>query len=90
MRDGRPPERWCFICDIRSDGPPTAVVARRLLKHMLRTWGVKCRGFSEDRRIYELMEENKQLRKMVNGLAARVAAQSELLSKRSELSRASR
>jgi predicted component of type VI protein secretion system len=69
MHEGRPPERWCFILDIRSDGAvPPAVIARRLLKHLLRRWGIKCKGYSEDRRMFELMEDNKRLRKIIDQL----------------------
>lgn len=58
---GRPPERWIFICDIRADGTvPPAVVARRLLKHLLRRWGIKCRWYSEDRRLFELAAEKRK------------------------------
>jgi 5-methylcytosine-specific restriction endonuclease McrA len=32
VNDGRPPERWCFILDLRADGAlPPQVIARRLL-----------------------------------------------------------
>lgn len=63
MSDGRPAERFCFILDIRAEGAVSPVIiARRLLKHLLRRWGIKCRGYSEDRRLFELAEENKQLR----------------------------
>ncbi len=63
MNDGRPPERWCFICDIRADGGvPPHVIARRLLKCLLRRWGIKCKGLSIDRRMFDLTEENKRLK----------------------------
>jgi hypothetical protein len=68
MRDGRPPERWIFICDIRADGPPPAVVAKRLLKHMLRSWRIKCVGFSIDQRLYDLEQENERLRQIIEGM----------------------
>lgn len=84
MNDGRPPERWVVILDVRDDGVPPAVTMKRLLKHIWRAWGIRCRGFSEDRQKFELMEENERLKKIIDGLAARVAGQSELLTHQAE------
>lgn len=57
--------------DVRNTGRFVA----RLLKHLLRTWGVKCVALEESAEI-------RQLQKIVESLADRVAAQSELLAKR--------
>ncbi|HTU19246.1 MAG TPA: hypothetical protein VMG10_14395 [Gemmataceae bacterium] len=58
--------------DIRGDGPPPAVVARRLLKHLLRTWGIRCVGYTEDRRLIEQQQEIERLKKIISELAHRV------------------
>jgi hypothetical protein len=60
-------ERWIFACDIRMDGAvPAAQVAKRLLKHMWRSWGIRCRGFSIDQRMCALEEENRRLRQVID------------------------
>lgn len=68
----RPPERWHFILDISHDDAPPCVTARRVLKHLLRAWRIKCVGYSLDKHTLELQEENKQLRQIVMSLEERL------------------
>lgn len=68
MNDGRPPERWILALDVRDDGTPPAVTMKRLLKHIWRQWGIRCRGFSEDQEKYRLMIENERLHKIIDEL----------------------
>lgn len=82
----RPPERWILALDVRDDGAPPAATMKRLLKHIWRRWGIRCRGFSEDQQKFKLMKENERLRKIVAGMAERIAQQSELLSRAAEKS----
>lgn len=64
-------ERWVIALDVPATGtPPPAIIVRHILKRLWRTWGVKCTGFSEDRRLFELTQENKQLRETIVGLMA--------------------
>jgi len=64
-------ERWVLALDVRADGdvPATATV-RRVLKHLWRSWGLKCRGFSEDAELMRLRQENTELRQRIAQLAA--------------------
>lgn len=64
---------------LRHDIAPASVMMRRLLKHLLRRWRIKCKAFCEDKRLFEQQQEIDRLRKIVDDLAAPVAAQSELL-----------
>lgn len=80
----RPPERWLVTFDVPYHPAPPQVQMRRLIKHVGRYWGIKCKGFSEDQRIYELMCECERLQGIIAGLAERVAAQSELLARAAE------
>jgi hypothetical protein len=80
----RPPERWVLVIDVPNAGAPASATMKRLLKHIGRRWGLRCRGFSEDRQKFELIMQIERLKKIIDGLAARVAAQSELLARRSE------
>lgn len=77
-------ERWVLILDVRDEVAPVAVQMRRLIKHIGRRWGIRCRGFSEDKRLFELSEENKLLRQMIDGMAERIARQAELLARAAE------
>jgi hypothetical protein len=61
-----PPERWVLVLDMPHGAVPPAVTMRRLLKHLLRRWKIKCKGFSQDRRMYELEVENERLRKIID------------------------
>ena len=61
---------------------PATVVNRgrfmaRLLKHLRRTWSVRCVALDVD-------AEVRRLQRIIDGLAARVAAQSELLSAKAD------
>jgi len=64
-------ERWLLSLDVRADGdvPATATV-RRVLKHLWRAWGLRCRGFSEDAELMRLRAENTELRQRIAQLAA--------------------
>lgn len=78
-------ERWLLSLDVRcDDAVPPAIVVRRVLKWLLRSWGLKCTGLSVDEELMKLRAENAELRRLVTGLADRVAGQSELLSQRAE------
>ncbi|HTU20245.1 MAG TPA: hypothetical protein VMG10_19430 [Gemmataceae bacterium] len=61
-----------LILDVRDDGAPPAVTVRRLLKHLLRTWGIRCVGYAEDQRLIEQQQEIERLRKIIESLTDRV------------------
>ena len=68
----KPPERWHLILDIPYEIAPPAVTARRLLKHILRTWNIRCVGYSLDQHTLDLQEENKRLRQAVEALETKL------------------
>lgn len=70
-----PGERWLLTIELPPDGDGRFVA--RLLKYLWRTWGVRCQAVEES-------AELRRLRRLVEGLAARVAAQAELLERRAE------
>ena len=64
-------ERWLLSIDVRCDDTvPPAIVMRRLLKHLLRRWGLKCTGLSMDEELMKLRQENAELRQRIDGLTA--------------------
>jgi hypothetical protein len=70
-------ERWFLVLELPPDVPNAGRFVAKLLKHLLRTWNVRCRAVSEP-------EEVRRLQDLVEGLAARVDAQAELLAGRAE------
>ena len=75
-------ELWTFTIRVSPGNTPGAIRVRRLLKYALRSLGLRCVRLAEP-------EEMTRLRKLVDSLAARVAAQSELLTARAERENAS-
>jgi hypothetical protein len=70
-------ERGVFRVQLPSGLSHPARYAAALHKHLGRHWRVRCIGYEEN-------AEVKRLQKIIDGLAARVAAQSKLLSRRAE------
>jgi hypothetical protein len=70
-------ERWILTIDLPADVVNSGQVMARVLKHLLRTWGVRCTAIQEG-------EEEKRLQKIIDGMARRIAEQSELLAMRAE------
>jgi hypothetical protein len=72
-----PNETWTIRVQLPAGISNPGRYMARVLKHLLRSWRVRCVAVDEP-------AEVKRLQGIVNGLAARVAAQSELLSRASE------
>jgi hypothetical protein len=70
-------ELWCLTLRVLPRHTSGAVRVRRLLKYALRGLGLKCVRLAEP-------EEMQRLRKIIDGLAERIAAQSELLSREAQ------
>jgi hypothetical protein len=70
MNDGRPPERWILALDVRDDGALVAVTTRRLITHIWRAWGIRCKGFSEHRRMHDRTVDSERLRRIIDGITA--------------------
>lgn len=70
-------ERWIFTMQLPAGLANPGRFVARVLKHLLRTWGIRCSALEES-------AEVRRLRKLVESLAARVAAQSELLTRVTE------
>jgi hypothetical protein len=72
-----PRERWLLTLELPPGLPNAARFVARVLKHLLRTWGVRCTAAGES-------AELRRLQGIVAGLADRVAAQAEVLARRAE------
>lgn len=59
-------ERWVFTMHLPANLPNVGRFVARLLKHLLRAWGVKCVAVAEP-------DEVKHLRQLVNSLTDRCA-----------------
>ena len=70
-------ETWILTVRVPRDVQNAGRFVARLLKHLLRTWRVKCTALKES-------DEVIRLRQLVNSLADRCARQSELLSHAAE------
>lgn len=70
-------ERWAFLFEALPSDVPAANRVRSLLKFALRRLRLKCIRVSEEGEI-------ARLQRIIEGLSARVAAQSELLSAKAE------
>jgi hypothetical protein len=70
-------ERWVFTVELAAGIRHGGRFVARILKHLLRAWGVRCVALDES-------TEVKRLRQMVEGLSDRVVAQAELLARRAE------
>lgn len=75
-------ELWSFTVKVLPWTTPGAVRVRRLLKFALRQLGLKCVRLADP-------DEVLRLRKIIDGMAARIAAQGELLAARAEKKEAS-
>src|SRR5262249_56145995 len=67
----RPPERWILALDVPHDRAPPAVTMRRLIKHLGRAWHIRCKGYSEDRRVYRLVCEIERVQGVGRSFGAR-------------------
>lgn len=72
-------ELWSFTLEVLPRDTSGAVRVRHLLKYALRGLGLKCVRLAEP-------DEVVRLRKIIDGLAARIAQQSELLTRAAEKS----
>ncbi len=70
-------ERWVLTLELPPGLPNPGRSMARLLKHLRRTWGIRCRAVGES-------AELRRLQGIIEGMAERIAAQSELLSHRAE------
>jgi hypothetical protein len=70
-------ERWTFTVELPADVGNGGRYAARILKWLWRTWRVRCTGLEESAEVWRLQG-------IIDGLAARVAEQSELLTRRGE------
>jgi hypothetical protein len=70
-------ERWVFTVQLPAGVPNPGRFVARLLKHLLRTWDVRCLAVGES-------AELRRLRGIIDGLAERIATQAELLARRAE------
>jgi hypothetical protein len=75
-------ELWCLTFRVLPRHTSGAIRVRRLLKYALRCLGLKCVRLAEP-------DEMHRLRKIIDGMAARIAAQSELLARAAEKREAS-
>ena len=70
-------ERWCLTVELPAGIANGGRFMARLLKRLLRRWGVKCTALQEANEVI-------RLRQLVDSLAERCARQSELLSRAAE------
>jgi hypothetical protein len=70
-------ELWVLRIRLPAGLPNPGRFVARLLKYLLRTWGVRCVALGES-------NEVRRLQSIIDGMARRISEQSELLSRAAE------